>query len=90
MIGVFVVLTLSLYWYGLPMPIVLGVVGSSVLLVFPAAIISPVIEDSDSQRNSKKGGRVKCPSCGKRNPVESDIRPIRIECSGCSSILRIE
>ena len=90
MIGVLGVLSLSIYWFGLPMPIVLGVVGSSVLLVFPAAIISPVIEDSDSQRNSKKGGRVKCPSCGKRNPVESDIRPIRIECSGCSSILRIE
>ena len=90
MIGVLGVLSLSIYWFGLPMPIVLGVVGSSVLLVFPAAIISPVIEDSDSQRNSKKGGRVKCPSCGKRNPVESDIRPLRIECSGCSSILRIE
>ena len=90
MIGVLGVLSLSIYWFGLPMPIVLGVVGSSVLLVFPAAIISPVIEDSDSQRNSKKGGRVKCPSCGKRNLVESDIRPIRIECSRCSSILRIE
>ena len=90
MIGVLGILSLSIYWFGLPMPIVLGVVGSSVLLVFPASIISPVIEDSDSQRNSKKGGRVKCPSCGKRNPVESDIRPIRIECSGCSSILRIE
>ncbi|MBU38663.1 MAG: hypothetical protein CMA59_03980 [Euryarchaeota archaeon] len=90
MIGVLGVLSLSIYWFGLPMPIVLGVVGSSVLLVFPAAIISPVIEDSDSQRNSKKGGRVKCPSCGKRNAVESDIRPLRIECTGCSSVLRIE
>ena len=90
MIGVLGVLSLSIYWFGLPMPIVLGVVGSSVLLVFPAAIISPVVEDSESQRNSKKGGRVKCPSCGKRNSVESDIRPLRIECSGCSSILRIE
>ena len=90
MIGVLGVLSLSIYWFGLPMPIVLGVVGSSVLLVFPAAIISPVVEDSESQRKSKKGGRVKCPSCGKRNSVESDIRPLRIECSGCSSILRIE
>ena len=90
MIGVLGILSLAIYWFGLPMPIVLGVVGSSVLLVFPAAIISPVIEDSDSQRNSKRGGRVKCPSCGKRNPVESDIRPLRIECSGCNSVLRIE
>ena len=90
MIGVLGVLSLSIYWFGLPMPIVLGVVGSSVLLVFPAAIVSPVIENSDSQRNSNRGGRVKCPSCGKRNPVESDIRPLRIECTGCSSVLRIE
>ena len=90
MIGVLGVLSLSIYWFGLPMPIVLGVVGSSVLLVFPAAVISPVIEDGDSQRNAKRGGRVKCPSCGKRNAVESDIRPLRIECGGCSSTLRIE
>ena len=90
MIGVLGVLSLSIYWFGLPMPIVLGVVGSSVLLVFPAAVISPVIEDGDCQRNAKRGGRVKCPSCGKRNAVESDIRPLRIECVGCSSTLRIE
>ncbi len=90
MIGVLGVLSLSIYWFGLPMPIVLGVVSSSVLLVFPAAIVSPVIEESDSQRKSKRGGRVKCPSCGKRNAVESDIRPLRIECSRCSSVLRIE
>ena len=90
MIGVLGVLSLSIYWFGLPMPIVLGVVGSSVLLVFPAAIVSPVVEDGQSLRNSNRGGRVKCPSCGKRNPVESDIRPLRIECSGCGSVLRIE
>jgi len=90
MLGVLGVLSLSIYWLGLPMPIVLGVVGSSVLLVFPAAIVSPVIEEGSSQRDSNKGGRVKCPSCGKRNSVESDIRPLRIECSRCSSTLRIE
>jgi len=90
MIGVLGILSLSIYWFGLPMPIVLGVVSSSVLLVFPASVVSPVIEDGESLRNTKKGGRVKCPSCGKRNPVESDIRPLRVECSGCRSVLRIE
>ena len=90
MIGVLGVLSLSIYWFGLPMPIVLGVVGSSVMLVFPAAIISPVIEEGESNRNSTKGGRVKCPSCGRRNSVESDIRPLRVECLGCNSTLRIE
>lgn len=90
MIGVLGVLSLSIYWFGLPMPIVLGVVGSSVLLVFPAAVVSPVISENESQRNSTKAGKVRCPSCGKRNTVESDIRPLRIQCLGCSSTLRIE
>ena len=90
MIGVLGVLSLSIYWFGLPMPIVLGVVGSSVLLVFPAAIVSPVISEDDMQRNPSKAGKVKCPSCGKRNSVDSDIRPLRIQCRGCNSTLRIE
>ena len=90
MIGVLGVLSLSIYWFGLPMPIVLGVVGSSILLVFPASVISPVIEDAGVQRNSNKGGMVRCPSCGKKVTVESDIRPLRIDCPSCESTLRIE
>ena len=90
MIGVLGILSLSIYWFGLPMPIVLGVVSSSVLLVFPTSVISPVIEEAGVQRNSNKGGMVRCPSCGKKNPVESDIRPLRIDCHGCGSTLRIE
>ena len=88
MVGVLGVLSLSIYWFGLPMPIVLGVVASSVLLVFPAAMISPK-NDSDMPSNNG-GGRVRCPSCGKKNRVESNIRPLRIECYGCNSTLRIE
>ncbi len=88
MVGVLGVLSLSIYWYGLPMPIVLGVVASSVLLVFPAAIISPKKESTEAKEIGRV--RVKCPSCGKRNRVESDIRPLRIECKGCNSTLRIE
>ena len=89
MVGVLGVLSLTIYWYGLPMPIVLGVVASSVLLVFPAAIISPK-KESDGANQITGRGRVKCPSCGKRNRVDSDIRPLRIECKGCNSTLRIE
>ena len=90
MIGVLGVLSLSIYWFGLPMPIVLGVVCSSILLVFPASVISPVIKDAGGQRNPNKGGMVRCPSCGKKVPVESDIRPLRIDCPACESTLRIE
>ncbi len=90
MVGVLGVLSLSIYWFGLPMPIVLGVVASSVLLVFPAAIISPPNYSDGGVGGSSGGGRVRCPSCGRKNRVESDVRPLRIECSGCNSTLRIE
>jgi len=90
MIGVMGVLSLSIYWFGLPMPIVLGVVGSSILLVFPASIISPPREVEGSHGGSSAGGRVRCPSCNKKNRVESNVRPLRLECRGCGSILRIE
>ena len=90
MIGVLGILSLGIYWLGLPMPIVLGVVGSSILLVFPAAIISPTKSSEDRVNTGMSHGRVKCPSCGKKNRVESDVRPLRIDCYGCGSTLRIE
>jgi len=90
MIGVLGILSLAIYWLGLPMPIVLGVVGSSILLVFPAAIISPTKSSEDRLNTGMAHGRVKCPSCGKKNRVESDVRPLRIDCYGCGSTLRIE
>ena len=43
MIGVLGVLSLSIYWFGLPMPIVLGVVSSSIPLFSPS-VISPVMK----------------------------------------------
>ena len=90
MIGVLGILSLGIYWLGLPMPIVLGVVGSSILLVFPTAIISPTKSSEDRVNTGMSHGRVKCPSCGKKNRVESDVRPLRIDCYGCGSTLRIE
>ncbi|MAH98009.1 MAG: hypothetical protein CMA12_01490 [Euryarchaeota archaeon] len=89
-ISVLGILSLAIYWLGLPMPIVLGVVGSSILLVFPAAIISPTKSSEDRVNTGMALGRVKCPSCGKKNTVESDVRPLRIDCYGCGSTLRIE
>ena len=90
LISVLGILSLAIYWLGLPMPIVLGVVGSSILLVFPAAIISPTKSSEDRANSGVAFGRVKCPSCGKKNRVESEVRPLRIDCYGCGSTLRIE
>jgi len=84
-------LSLALYVLGLDMPFVLGVVSSSMLLVFPVALVSP---RSDFSERREKGTRanthVNCPKCGVTNPVESDVRPLRIECTGCESTLRLE
>ena len=90
MVGVMGILTFSIYWFGLPMQIVLGLVSSSVLLVFPVAMISPINESAETDRTNSNAGRVKCPSCGKKNPVESNVRPLRMDCIGCGSTLRLE
>jgi len=91
MVGVLGVLTVVVYWFGLPMQIVLGVVASSILLVFPVSLISPTNGSWDDSGISKKQvGRVKCPSCKMKNPIYSEIRPLRIDCSGCGNTLRLE
>ena len=91
MVSVLGVLTFVIYWFGLPMQIVLGVVASSVLLVFPVALISPTDVTMEKMGGSSaRAGRVGCPSCGAKNKVESNVRPLRLDCSGCGSTLRIE
>jgi hypothetical protein len=83
-------LAFTIYWMGLPMQIVLGIVSTSILLVFPISLVSPA--SGTMEKISKKigGPHVKCPSCGKSNQVQSNVRPLRIPCSKCNSILRIE
>jgi hypothetical protein len=70
------------------MQIVLAIVASSVLLVFPISLVSPKLSKDRVGRN--KSPRIECPACGTSNPVESKVRPLRIECSGCEVMLRIE
>jgi len=91
MVSVLGVLTLVIYWFGLPMQIVLGVVASSVLLVFPVTLISPTDESMEKVGGGPtKAGKARCPSCGTKNKVESNVRPLRLDCSECGSTLRIE
>ncbi len=83
-------LALALYVLGLDMPFVLGVVTSSMLLVFPVALVSPRTERDETGARKKGGPQIKCPKCGVSNTVESDVRPLRIPCEGCESVLRLE
>ncbi len=81
-------LSLVIYVLGMPMQIVLAIVASSVLLVFPISLVSPKLSKDRSRRN--KLPRIECPACGTSNTVESKVRPLRIECAGCEVMLRIE
>tara|TARA_B100000214_G_scaffold329504_1_gene269303 strand:- start:60130 stop:62139 length:2010 start_codon:yes stop_codon:yes gene_type:complete len=83
-------LSLSLYVLGLDIPFVLGVVSSSMLLVFPVALVSPRTDRRELSLINKESVKVKCPSCDTPNLIESQVRPIRIPCEGCESILRLE
>ncbi|MEC8938518.1 MAG: hypothetical protein VX999_01935 [Candidatus Thermoplasmatota archaeon] len=84
-------LSLALYVLGLDMPFVLGVVASSMLLVFPVALVSPRSDFAERTGGTKRANaHVNCPNCGESNPVESDVRPLRLECVGCGSTLRLE
>ena len=82
-------LALSLYVLGLDIPFVLGVVTSSMLLVFPVALISP--RTNRAERNKEvKTSHIKCPKCESSIMVESEVRPLRIPCDSCDSVLRLE
>ena len=84
-------LSLALYVLGLDMPFVLGVVASSMLLVFPVALVSPRSDFAERTGGAKRANaHVNCPNCGDSNPVESDVRRLRLECVGCGSTLRLE
>ena len=84
-------LALALYVLGLDMPFVLGVVASSMLLVFPVALVSPRSEILESRGGKRRANaHVECPKCGVSNPVESDVRPLRLDCEGCEATLRLE
>ena len=83
-------LALVIYVLGLPMPIVLGVVLSSVLLVFPVALVSPKQETMQLISKRKGGPHIDCPAWGTTVPVESDVRTMRQECVKCKGTTRGE
>ena len=83
-------LALVIYVLGMPMPIVFGVSISSILLVFPVALVSPKTETIQRIGRRSSGPHIDCPVCSTRVLVESDVRPLRVECPSCKSMLRVE
>ncbi len=83
-------LALVIYVLGMPMPIVFGVSISSILLVFPVALVSPKTETIQRIGRRSTGPYIDCPACSTRVPIESEVRPLRVECPSCKSMLRVE
>ncbi len=83
-------LSLVIYVLGMPMPIVFGVSISSILLVLPVALVSPKTETIQRIGRGRGGPHIDCPACSTRVPIESDVRPLRVECPSCKSMLRVE
>ena len=83
-------LALVIYALGMPMPIVFGVSLSSVFLVFPVALVSPKDETVQKMTNKPRGPSIQCPVCSTKVAVESDVRPLRMECPSCENMLRVE
>ena len=84
----------------IPPTFVMGIAAGCTVAMLPLALISPrrvdwaMSEDSLSNDYQKALNRkiptVECPACGISNPVETDTRPVRIPCGGCSRNLLIE
>jgi len=83
-------LALVIYVLGMPMPIVFGVSLASVLLVMPVALVSPRTETVQKMTMKARGPSIQCPVCSTKVTVESDVRPLRMECPSCENMLRIE
>lgn len=74
----------------------LYILASSVSIVFiwwATAIISPRTNTDDENTQPQvlltNFPTIACPQCKTSNPVTSDLRPIRIQCTGCQRIIKI-
>ena len=83
-------LALVIYVLGMPMPIVFGVSLASVFMVLPVALVSPRNEVVQKMAKRASGPSIQCPVCSTKVTVESDVRPLRMECPSCENMLRIE
>ena len=69
---------------------------SGVVLAWLAtAVVSPKLSGAALERSIETPNivtrfpTINCPQCGVANPVTSDERPIRLECTGCQRIIKI-
>ena len=73
---------------------ILGSSGGIVFIWWATAVISPKTKNAKGAASKpqiivENFPTIACPQCQTSNPVTSDLRPIRIQCSGCDRIIEI-
>ena len=91
---VLVPVVFALHFFALEPLYVLTSSGTIVFIWWATAMISPRTEDAKKTQSSPQVlltnfPTIACPQCQTSNPVTSDLRPIRIQCTGCDRIIKI-
>ena len=91
---VLVPVVFALHFFALEPLYVLTSSGTIVFVWWATAMISPRTGDAKKPQSSPQVlltnfPTIACPQCQTSNPVTSDLRPIRIQCSGCDRIIKI-
>ena len=91
---VLVPVVFALHFFALEPLYVLTSSGTIVFIWWATAMISPRTGGAKKPQSSPKVlltnfPTIACPQCQTSNPVTSDLRPIRIQCSGCDRIIKI-
>jgi len=91
---VLVPVVFALHFFALEPLYVLTSSGTIVFIWWATAMISPRTGDAKKPQSSPQVlltnfPTIACPQCKTSNPVTSDLRPIRIQCSGCDRIIKI-
>ena len=91
---VLVPVVFALHFFALEPLYVLTSSGTIVFIWWATAMISPRTGDVKKPQSSPQVlltnfPTIACPQCQTSNPVTSDLRPIRIQCSGCDRIIKI-
>jgi len=91
---VLIPLVMLIYYFSYP-PVFIG--GASVIVVsmwFITSVVSPrrrVASDNTTPQNNSSSTlpTIGCPACQTVNLVTSDIRPLRVACTGCTRTIKI-
>lgn len=89
---VLIPLIMLIYYFSYP-PIFIG--GASMIVVsvwFITSIVSPrrhAVDNNAAVSRESSLPTIGCPACNTVNLVTSDIRPLRVACTGCSRMIKI-